>query len=264
MRFRRGVRYATAAVCLGIAALLMTGCATAQKRADERNRLRKANSHLDIGVGYLESDRSALALREFRIAETLDPRNARIQYALGEAYLARGKPEEAEQHLKRALDLYPDHHDAQLSLAALYLLQERYAEAVAQCDLLVDDPTFPAPYRALANRGLAQLSIGRSAEARQSLELARDYNAQYWPALLTLATLEAQEGHRIEAIGLLQEVLQLDPGPRVESEVNYRLAEIYISLGRRQRAIGHLSTSVTRAPEGPWAEKSQEYLKLLR
>jgi type IV pilus assembly protein PilF len=225
-------------------ALLITGCATAQKQADERNRLRKANSHLDIGIGYLESDRAALALREFLIAEKLDPRNARIQYALGEAYLARGKSEESELHLKRALELYPDHHDARLSLTALYLLQERHAEAIEQCDVLVDDPTFPAPYRALANRGLAQLSTGKTAEARQSLELARDYNAQYWPALLTLA--------------------QLEPGPRVESEVNYRLAEIYISLGKRQRAIGHLSTSVARAPEGPWAEKSQEYLKLLR
>jgi type IV pilus assembly protein PilF len=244
--------------------LFTTGCATAQKQAEERNRLRKASSHLDIGIGYLESDRAALALREFLIAEKIDPRNARIQYALGETYLGRGKPEESELHLKRALELYPDHHDARLSLVALYLLHERHPEAVEQCDVLLDDATFPAPYRALANRGLAQLSMGRNAEARQSLELARDYNAQYWPALLSLATLEAQEGHRIEAIAWLQEILQLDPGPRVESEVNYRLAEVFISLGKRDRAIGYLSTSVARAPEGPWAAKSQEYLKLLR
>jgi len=251
-------------VCLGLALLLTTGCATAQKQAEERHRLRKANSRLDIGVGYMESGRTALALREFLTAEKLDPRNARIQYALGEAYLARGKVEESELHLKRALELYPDHHDARLSLTALYLLQERHPEAIEQCDVLVDDPTFPAPYRALGNRGLAQMRMGRSQEARQSLELALDYNAQYWPALLTLATLEAEEGHRLEAIGLLQQILQLDPGPHIESEVNYRLAEIYISLGKRQRAIGHLSTSVARAPDGPWAAKSQEYLKLLR
>ena len=264
MRFRRGVRYATAAVCLGLALLLTTGCATAQKQAEERQRLRKANSHLDIGVGYLESGRTALALREFLTAEKLDPRNARIQYALGEAYLARSKMEESELHLKRALELYPDHHDARLSLTAVYLLQERHQEVIEQCDVLLDDPTFPAPYRALGNRGLAQMRMGRSHEARESLELALDYSAQYWPALLTLATLEAKEGHRLEAIGLLQQILQLDPGPRIESEVNYRLAEIYISLGKRQRAIGHLSKSVARAPEGPWAAKSQEYLKLLR
>lgn len=264
MGFRRGLRCATAAVCLGLAALWITGCATARKKAEERDRVRKANSHFDIGVGYLESDRSALALREFMTAEKLDPRNARIQYALGEAYLARGKPEESEQHLKQALELYPDHHDARLSLSAVYLLEERYPEAVAQCDLLLNDPTFPAPHRALANRGFAQFRMAQNAEARQSLELARDYNNQYWPAMLTLATLEAQEGHRLEAIALLQEVLHLEPGARVESEVNYRLAEIYISLGKRDRAIGHLSTAVARAPEGPWAAKSQEYLKLLR
>jgi len=250
--------------CLGLAALLTGGCATAKKQAEVEHQARKARSHLDIGIGYMNDGRTALALREFLNAERLDPRNAKIQYALGEAYFVKGKLEESELHLKQALDLYPDHHDARLSLSALYLLQERYDEAIAQCDILIDDATFPAPYRALSNHGLAQLRLGRYAEARHSLELARDYNREYWPALLSLAIVEADEGHRLEAIGLLQETLQLDPGPRIESEVNYRLAEIYISLGKRDRAIGHLSTSVARAPEGQWAEKSQEYLKLLR
>jgi len=262
---RKSIRWATALAFLGLVALLATGCATSrQNQAEEKHRARKAVSHLDIGIGYMDSARPALALREFLNAERLDPNNARVQYALGEAYFAKGRLEDSEAHFKRAIELYPEHHDARLSLSALYLLQERYEDAIAQCDLLVDDPTFPAPYRALSNRGLAQLRLGNAAEARTSLELARDYSRDYWPALLSLAILEASEGHRIEAIGLFQETLQLDPGPRIEAEVNYRLAEIYISLGKRDRAIGHFSTSVARAPEGQWAEKSQEYLKLLR
>lgn len=265
MNLTKGLRCASALVCLGLVALLALGCATTKRQqAEERDRARKAASHLDIGIGYMNDGRTALALREFLNAERLDPRNARVQYALGEAYFAKGKLEDSERHLNRALELYPDHHDARLSLSALFLLEERYDEAIAQCDILIDDPTFPAPFRALANRGLAQLRLGRRADARRSLELARDYNQDYWPASLSLAILEVEEKHYLEAIALFQETLRVDPGPRVESEVNYRLAEVYISLGKRDRAIGHLSTSVARAPEGEWAEKSQEYLKLLR
>ena len=43
-----------------------------------------------------------------------------------------------------------------------------------------------------------------------------------------------------------------------------RIAEIYVSLGRRQEAMGHLTTAVAQAPKGFWGKRSQEYLKLLR
>ena len=60
------------------------------------------------------------------------------------------------------------------------------------------------------------------------------------------------------------ELLELRPGPSATSETNYRLAEIYISLGKRDRAVGHLLAAVKKAPEGRWGKKSEEYLKVLR
>jgi type IV pilus assembly protein PilF len=264
MRHDTSLRRIQRGASLALACALLLGCATASTRAADQQRLRKATSHLDIGVGYMSTGRSALALREFLNAEALDPKNPKIQYALSDAYLARGKPAEAEQHLKRALELHPDYHDARVSLTGVYMIQKRYEEAIEQCNILLEDPTFPAPYGALANRGLAEHALGRDAEARKSLEQARGLNGKYWPALLTLATLEEDGGHRVEAVQLLETVLDLEPGARVESEVNYRLAENYIALGKRDRALAYLSTSVARAPEGPWAKKAEAYLKLLR
>jgi hypothetical protein len=45
--------------------------------------------------------------------------------------------------------------------------------------------------------------------------------------------------------------------------VNYRLGTIYVALGKSREARGHLTTSVARAPESPWAKRSQESLKKL-
>lgn len=242
---------------------LASGCATTSPQVSEEDA-RKAASHLDVGADHLKGGRPALALREFLAAEKLSPRNARVQYALGEAYLAQSRNPESELHYRRALEITPDFQDARLSLSALLILEKRYAEAAAECQQLLDDPTFPAPWRALSNLGFAELKLGRLGEARKHLELSREYQKKYWPATLTLSQLEMQQGHRREAIGLLREVLELQPGPGVEAEANYRIAEIYISLGQREQAVSHLSTAVAQTPDGLWGRRSEEYLKLIR
>lgn len=238
------------------------GCAT-QGAPERENASRRAGSHLEIGGDHLANGRSALALREFLAAEKLDPNNARVHYAVAEGYMARGKRVEAEAHLRRSLELFPGYQDARLSLSALLLMERRYAEAAAECDVLIDDPTFPSPWRALTNKGWAEFKLGRTTEARETLSVAREYRQDYWPASLALAIVEGDRGQRLEALRLLRDIIALEPGAAVESEVNYRIAEIYVALGKRREAMGHLTASVARAPEGPWAKKSQEYLKLL-
>ncbi len=240
----------------------LLGCATLTGGASDQNA-RKAVSRLEVGTDHLTNGRSALALREFLAAEKFDPKNARVQYALADAYLARGKRAEAQLHVRRALEIFPDYHDARLFLSALLLIEKRYADTISECDRLIDDPTFASPWRALTNRAWAEFKLGRKKEARESLEYAREYQRQYWPATLALAILEGDAGRRPEAIRLYQEIIAQGPGAAVEAEVNYRLAEVYVALGKRREAMGHLTTSVARAPESPWGKKSQEYLKRL-
>jgi len=239
------------------------GCATPGQSAPPSENARKAASHLELGGDHLANGRGALALREFLAAEQLDPKNARVHYALGDAFLARGKSAEAEEHLRRALKLSPDYHDARLFLSALLLMQKRYSETLPECDRLIDDPTFQSPWRALTNRAWAEYKLGREQDARDTLAMAREYRQDYWPAMLAMAILEGETGRRLEAIRLFQDIIAQGPGASVESEVNYRLAEIYVSLGKRREAMGHLTTSVARAPESQWARKSQAYLKRL-
>ena len=236
------------------------GCATV---AVGSLSARKAASHVQVGSDHLANGRSALALREFLAAEKLDPKNAQVHYALADAYLARAKRAESEKHARRALALFPDYHDARLFLTALLLVEKRYAEAIPECNRLVEDPTFEAPWRALTNRAWAEYKLGRGKDARDSLAQASEYRQNYWPATLALAIFEGDAGHRAEAIRLYKDIIAQAPGPAVESEVNYRIAEIYVALGKRKEAMGHLTTSVARAPESHWAKKSQAYLKRL-
>jgi type IV pilus assembly protein PilF len=257
-----GARVLCAAWLVGLIALL--GCATSASKLEREQEVKKARAHLELGVDHLNQGRVALGLRELMSAESLDPKNARIHHALGEAYMRKGKMEEAELHLRRALELFPAYHEARLRLSILYSHLERYQEAIAETQTLLDDPTFPGPWQALVNQGWAKFRLGRAVEARRDLELAHEYNQKYWPALLNLGILETEEGHYPKAIALFEEMLELRPRASAMAEANYHLAEIYVSLGKRKRAVGHLTTAVAQAPGDLWGKKSEEYLKLLR
>ena len=247
-----------------VSAFVALGCATRQAKLEEDRLLRQARSHFDLGVDHIANRRIPYALRELMAALELEPDNPRTHYALGDAYMRNGKLVDAERHLKQALAIWPEFHDARLHLSALYIHTKRYRMALDESQVLIDDPTFPAPWRALTNHGWAQYKLGETAEARATLELAHQFNRAYWPTLLDLGILENSEGRRLEAIERFQQLLEQRPGPSATSEANYRLAEIYVSLGKRDRAVEHLLTAVKKTPDGRWGVKSEEYLKLLR
>jgi Tfp pilus assembly protein PilF len=248
-----------------VAALLMsTGCVSTAEREDIALKARQANSHLEIGIDHMTNDRVASAVRELRVAASLDPKNPRIQAALAEAYIRKGHVEEGEKHLIRAIEIFPEYHDARLNLSGLYLMIGRYAEAATQSQILIEDPTFPGVWRAYTNRALAEIGLGNDAVAREQLEYAIEYHRDYWPALLSLGILETNSGRKREAIGYFEMVLNQKPDPNARAETNYRLAEIYVSLGQRGKAVAHLKTALANMPDGEWGRKSKSYLKILQ
>jgi len=247
-----------------VSAVFAAGCATSGTRAEQEATAKRARSHFDIGVDHVNNGRIEMGLREFLAATALAPRNAQYQHALGASYVQKEHYVEAEQHLRLALEIAPDYHDARFNLSVLLIGLERFEEARIEADRLYVDPTFPGPWRALSNRGWAEYRLGRVEEARATFALTRKFNPGYWPALLNLGILESEQGRRPEAIQLFETVLAQRPGPGAEAEVNFRLGEIYVSLGKRSRAVEYLTAAVVKAPSGQWGKKSEAALKLLR
>lgn len=244
--------------------LVATGCASPTRRAEADLRKRQALSHYDLAIDHIQNGRLELGLRELLAAERLDPRDERIQNTLGITYYQKGRAVEGERHLLRALELRPDFHEARFNLAVLLLREGRYAECIAESQRLFDDPTFVAPWRALTTRGWCEYKSGNVAEARRLLELSRDYDSGDWSTLLNLGILEADQGNRRQAVALLQQVLALRPGTGPEAEANYRLGELFVAMGERERAVSHLTAALEKAPNGPWGRKSEESLRRLR
>lgn len=274
----RRARALLVAVALG-AAPPMLGCATsagpdtgsgfparsdARGGTDRETDAERARSHYRLGSDHLRHGRAALAIRELRTAAEYDPSDPWVHLALAEAYIHRGHLEDAETHLRRALELRPGFQEAMLHLSALYIHMERYPEVVPIAQALVDDPTYPQPWKALVNLGFAEFKLGRIDDARRHLELAVAYHENYWQALLNLGILEEKEGRKVEALQRFERVVETQPGPMAEAEAHYRMALIYISMGNRERALEHLTVSASKRPSGPWGKRSEEYLRRLR
>lgn len=245
-----------------------TGCLSAGEPTPEvpgRDQLlRQALARRDVGVDHLSKGRVALAIRELRHASALNPNDPETLLWLGEGYRRKGRLEEAETYILEALELDASHHEARINLSALLIQSERYEESITQSNLLYEDPIFPTPWRSLTNRGWAELKLRRVQEARASFEEALDFKSDYWPALLNLGILEKAEGHPALALDHFQEVLGYNPNYSARSEANYRIGEIFVTLGRRGDALDHFAEATESWPSGPWSKQSKRYLNLMR
>lgn len=224
----------------------------------------RSRAHYDLGVDHLTKGQTALALREFLAATEYAADDPWIHLGLGECYRRKSLYEQSEEHLLRAIELKPHFQTAQLNLSALYIHMERYEEAAEWSQRLIEDPTYPAPWRAYNNLGWAKLRAGQIEEGREALETALEYDQAFWPAHLNLGILESEAGRQREAIEHFEQVLDRGPGPYAEAEVRYRMGEVFVSLGKRDRALEQFTAAADSPAGGQWGKKSQDYLKLLQ
>lgn len=251
--------------------LLLAGCATpgpgtarAERPVVTEDAKREALSHHGQGAAFLKEGKIALAIRELRAAAGLNPNDPWIRLALGEAYRLRGMMTESEHEIREALAIDPKFQEARLTLSGVLIQQQRYADAAAEAQILIDDPTYSDVWMPLTNKGFALMKLGQLSEARKSLELAAEFKETYWRSHLNLGILATLEGRREEALGHFARVIEYGAGTLGEAEANYRTGEIYVALGDERRAIRHLLAATERNPDGQWGRASAEVLKRLQ
>jgi tetratricopeptide (TPR) repeat protein len=242
-----------------------------QESYDGPDRVTPAEAKRDLGIDYLSSQRTAMAIRELTASMKLDSSDPKTHLWLAEAYRRKGRAEEAEAFLLDAIRLTESKGDsrteqlARLTLSALLSQMGRYGDSLEHCEALSADPTFPTPWRSLTNCGWALFKLDRIDEAREHYREALDFFPRFGPALLNLGIVQTDQGHSLAAIKSLERALDAGRlGMSGLGEANFRLGEIYVGLGRRDKAVEHFREATTKAPYADWGTQSQAYLDLLR
>lgn len=149
------------------------------------------------------------ALRDFRKALDLNPRNVQALVGMGASLAQLGETEEARRHLARAIALDPDQRDAHDELGNLLARQHQFAEA-AECfrQALRIDPSFAVAHFRL---GVVLLDLGRLEEAEHHLAEAARLEPRDAKALCSLGAVLLQQGKPRQAAAQYRRALEIDP-----------------------------------------------------
>jgi tetratricopeptide (TPR) repeat protein len=245
-------------------ALVLGGCATQNPKTMTRADMQRRLGDIKLSKGQYE-----LAIREYRHSLQLYARDPDTYFGLAEAYRRKGLLDEAEATLLEALRLDPAHQEARLNLGVVLLQKERWGDAIVQNRILLDDPTFLRPSRALVNIGWAYYKSGDLQRAKSSFVEALSGDSTNLEAHLDLGIVLYQLGEVVEAIRYFQravEIAEKRPVPAsagIAAESRFRMAQAHVKLGQLERAIEHLRVAAESGGNGEWGRKSKEYLQVL-
>lgn len=202
---------------------------------DDRDQAREATARalsldpddptaLEARSGYkagIEGDLEG-ALEDIERAADIAPGSTTIWNALGNIQSARGANREAEEALKRSIELDPNDPVGYANLALLYLDQDRVDEAKPLIDRALElDPAFDV---ALVVRGRYHLQTGEMEKAMQDLLAGTTANPSYAQGLLLLAASHYESGDRDPAEQALENANRLDPNDPVTASFDTAIA----------------------------------------
>jgi Tfp pilus assembly protein PilF len=253
----------------GFALVAAAGCHTVTPQ-----EILLADSHRDLATAKLAKGEPEAAIAEYRAALAIHPEDADAHFGLAESYRRKEMLADTEHELLETLRIDPNYKEARFALGVTHMQQERYADAVAVFQTLADDPTFIRPTRALVNLGWAHYKSGNSAEAVAALGRALKADGANYVAHLDLGIIAYDQSDWIEAVQHFEACVKIVadrqseqkalPLAAAEAEAQFRMAQAYVRLDQRERAVAALRAAVERGGESEWARKSSDYLRVLQ
>jgi superkiller protein 3 len=166
------------------------------------------------------------------ISGALPRRFGSIYYSLGNAFLAQGRPNEAIESYRRAIEISPPHPQALIGIGNALLLQGKLEDAATTYhQALRIDPGLAEAHHALA---VALHREGKLDQALDQYRKAIDLKPDFAVAYEDLGDLLFGIGHMDDAIAQYRKAIDLAPG----------MATAYNGLGAALAARGDLEGAV--------------------
>ncbi len=220
----------------------------------------QADSHINIGIAYLGSERFNDALKEFMLAEELTPREPRVHYYMGIAYYEKGLTDKAVHALDRAVSLKEDYSEAHNFLGNIYLGMGQWDKAIHAFKEALANIVYETPDKAVFNMGRAY--YGKE-DYRTALKLYAEAKNKK-PNTVPLPLLDHHMGMASYAQGDYYQasryfLIALEQAPAF-LESRYWLAHCYVKLHYRDRARREFQSIIKAAPESGIAGEARKSL----
>lgn len=246
-------------------------------------------AYVTLGRVHNETGNVQLAISEFQQALKQDPRNPSALVGLAKSYELSGRTTEAEQTYIKAAYMRPDDWTGFNSLGAFYEWQGKYKKAIAAYEKALQ--VTPNNSQVLSNLAAAYIDPGVKKDLPKAERLLQKAIAIHptFAEEVNLGYAYEQDGQYEKAVELIREGLKMNAHdylvwqdlvagyqamgktgqardamqhelPLLEAEVkrqpqnvfaNSELADLYASLGLKQKALSQIQTALVLAPKDP-------------
>jgi len=198
-----------------------------------------AETHTSLAILYVDMWDWNQAEREFQRAISLNPRYATAHHWFSDYLSAVGQHEQAIEEEKKALELEPLSPIINTWMGRRYYFARKYEKAFAAVQGALElDPNFEP---GLAHLGLIAVQLKQYPEAIAAFSKAAQTSAQGRLYLALLSYGDASAGQNQSSRKIVE---QLVKESRQQYVPSYVIAETYVALGDRQRALQWLNRAI--------------------
>ena len=195
----------------------------------------------------LQATKPEEAIRAFRQAAALDPKDPEPHSMIGTLLEKQQNPGEAEKEYQEALALAPESTDALVAISNFYMRQKKFADAEASLKRLVALHPDDAGGHFQLGRMLA--ISGKKAEAVSEMEAGLKLDPADSNAQRDLADMYADAGRYDQAGRLYGSLLALHPS---DATLHFGLGRVYLKEKKASDAQRELTQAVRLKPQ--WGE----------
>ncbi|MDP1707926.1 MAG: type IV pilus biogenesis/stability protein PilW [Gammaproteobacteria bacterium] len=164
-----------------------------------------AETHVKLGMGYMQQGKPDIALGKLQRALELDPNLASGHNAIAILYDQLGRVDTAEEHYKRALALAPQDSSAHNNYGTfLCSRRNRLDEAEQEFLKALENPLYATPELAYENAGLCAQRKPDLVKAEQYFRRALELRQTLPVSLYQMALINFETGRHLPARAYLQ------------------------------------------------------------
>ena len=190
----------------------VSGCASIEQyKEDQEKNVRVAETHVQLGVGYLQQGNLEVALEKLQKALDAKSDYAPAHSAIAVVYERLLKFDEADDHYREAIALDPEDGGAYNNYGVFLCNQGNAKEAEKYFLKAIETPRYPTPELAYENAGACVRKIPDMKKSEEYLEQALKLNPRLPVALFNMAEIRFEQNNYLSSRGFLQRFEAVSP-----------------------------------------------------
>ncbi len=208
--------------------LLIAGCVTETTGSLGRkaSQTDAADAYVDLALAYFRNREYDLAMNRLEKALQINPEHLEANAVLGLVYQEQGEVVPAEEQFRRVLRIDPSFTRGRTYLAAFLYRQGRLQESLRESRVAAEDLKYDGRAQVFANIGLIETQLGNNGAAIEAYEKSIVLQRSAAPVYLALADLYLAQG-------------QIDNANR-----RYTAFREYVRQGKANHTAASLATGI--------------------